>query len=265
MTRSRRLEAVAWPALAALVLMQASALSAQVNTERLRRDSLPPGLSASLDGAVSLHTGNVDFTLVELAGRVDLAGRSGTTFLVGRGDLGFQGGERFTRSGMLHLRRVRPLSTRLAAEAFGQVDHDRSRLLSFRGLLGGGARILVLGRQGVAVHTGIGYMFEHERLDLPADAVHPARTSNHRLTTYTTARLAVGSSGAASLTVYVQPRLDEIDDVRVLGDARLSAGLTDRMSLTMSFDLRYDSRPPDTVSRLDSTLRTGLGVTFGGR
>lgn len=53
-------------------------------------------------------------------------------------------------------------------------------------------------------------------------------------------------------------------NVRVLGEIRLSAGLTDRLSLVVSWNLRHDSRPPDGVDGLDSALKTGFTVTIEG-
>jgi hypothetical protein len=214
---------------------------------------------------VSLHRGNVDFTLVELGGRLDHSAAGSTTFLVGRGDLGFQDGERFTRSGMIHLRRVQgSASGRVAMEFFGQVDHDRSRDLSFRALVGAGPRVRIVDRGGAEVHWAAGYMFEHERLDLEPEDPHPDRTSHHRLTTYVTANVPVAEGGAASATVYAQPRLDAWDDVRVLAEARLAAELSARLALTVTWNLRHDSRPPRGVSRVDTVLKTGLTVAFGG-
>jgi len=247
-----------------LLTSQAVESAAQVNTERLRRDDLPSGLSGSADGSITLHSGNVDFTLIELGGRLDHSGNGGTTFLVGRGDLGFQDGERFTRSGMVHLRQVRGADGRVAMEFFGQADHDRSRRLSLRALVGAGPRIRILERDGADIRWGTGYMFEHERLDLAPDDPHPDRTSHHRLTTYLTANAPIGEEGAASATVYAQPRLDAWGDVRLLAEARLAAGLSDRLSLTVTWNLRHDSRPPEGVARLDTVLKTGLAVAFGG-
>jgi hypothetical protein len=243
---------------------RAAGSAGQVNTERLRRDDLPPGLSGSLEGSVSLNRGNVDFTLVELGGRLDHSAGDAATFLVGRGDLGFQDGERFTRSGMVHLRRVQGTSGRVAMEFFGQMDHDRSRNLSLRWLVGAGPRVRIVDRDGSDVGWGVGYMFEHERLDLSPEDSHPDRTSSHRLTTYVTANVPVAEGGAASATVYAQPRVDAWGDVRVLAEARLAAELTDGLALTVTWNLRHDSRPPLDVARVDTVVKTGLAVALGG-
>jgi hypothetical protein len=50
--------------------------------------------------------------------------------------------------------------------------------------------------------------------------------------------------------------------VRVLENMRIGASVTDRVSLTVAFDLRFDSEPPDGIARLDSTLRTGVTYSY---
>ena len=50
--------------------------------------------------------------------------------------------------------------------------------------------------------------------------------------------------------------------MRALENLRVAASITDRVALTVSFNLRYDSRPPDGVARLDTVLRTGVTYTY---
>ena len=38
--------------------------------------------------------------------------------------------------------------------------------------------------------------------------------------------------------------------------------VTEALALTVSFDLRYDSGPPDGISSLDTSLRTGVTYTY---
>ena len=65
-----------------------------------------------------------------------------------------------------------------------------------------------------------------------------------------------------SSTVYVQPAVSDWGDVRTLVNLRLASTITDELDLTVSFDLRHDSRPPDGIAALDTSLRTGLRYTY---
>lgn len=184
------------------------------------------------------------------------------TFLVGSGDLGWQGGERFSNQGLLHLRRTYRTDRTIAPEFFLQTNYDKSRSLSFRGLAGVGARVTLVTRPTWHLVTATAYMFEREVLDLPRTALHPERTSSHRWSSYISTRVATDPRLAFVATAYVQPRFDDFSDVRVLTDARMALELSGRVSVTMTFNARYDSEPPDDVDSLDVTWQTGFAVEW---
>ena len=106
-------------------------------------------------------------------------------------------------------------------------------------------------------------MLEHERLGgLPVNAVHPAHTTVNRSNNYLTSRFTVNNRLASAWTVYVQPKIDAIRDLRVLGDANLEVDLGGPFVLVLSFSMRYDSRPPAGIKKFDTTLENSLAVTF---
>lgn len=246
-----------------LALLLPSSLAAQVDIESLRREGTPSGVSGSLGGALSLETGNVDKLEVDLEGRINWVRGSTSTVLLGEGGLGFLGGDRFSSSGLAHLRQTYLSTAPFAPEWYAQINYDRPLLLDFRALAGAGVRASVSGGDWGAVAVGVSLMLEHERLDLPPGAVHDGRTRTLRNSTYLTLRVVGGGSFVASSTAYVQPSLsDGFDDVRVLESLRASASLTDRLALTVTFDLRYDSGPPDGVAALDTDLETGLRFQY---
>ncbi len=51
-------------------------------------------------------------------------------------------------------------------------------------------------------------------------------------------------------------------DLRTLANIRVAVSITDELDLTVSFDLRYDSGPPDDISALDTSLRAGLRYSY---
>ena len=112
------------------------------------------------------------------------------------------------------------------------------------------------------VFQGTTPMYEYETLTDDDAGRSPATTSTVRWSNYVNARLRITESVQFAGTVYVQPRVDEVDDVRVLHQAALGVDVTKYVRLTAELDLRYDSRPPDTVESLDLALRNGLKVSF---
>lgn len=63
-------------------------------------------------------------------------------------------------------------------------------------------------------------------------------------------------------TVYIQPRLDDPGDVRVLGELAVQSKLSSRVALKDSFNVAYDRTPPDGVKRYDTALEVSLIATF---
>jgi len=254
-----------WPLVAFLILGDAwlvSAVAAQVNIEAQRQIPSDSGLSGTLAADLELRTGNVEHFRIGIAGRLDYTTRSTTTFLVGRGRLGLVGSNRFNNAGLVHLRHGWLWRSRVIPELFAQVNYDEPRRLAFRSVAGGGLRMRLTDTESVGLWFATGYMFEYERLDLPDTASHPRTTSIHRWSSYLTGRLNAGDHLTLLCTVYAQPQVDEPADFRLLSEMSLGISITQTLSLTVGFGLRWDSRPPDEVVSLDTELRNGIAVTF---
>jgi hypothetical protein len=245
-----------------MVVPLTAAAHAQVNIEQVRPDTTDGGVSGSLGVDMTFRTGNVDIVKLKVSGRLDYAAGGFRTFVLTGGDFGWESGDAFSNEAILHLRQVFRADARVKPETFEQINYDKRRALTFRGLLGGGLRVTVLQWSGSRVWFGTAYMFERERLELPADAVHPDQTWAHRWSNYLSARIAVTESAGIVWTVYAQPRFDDFEDVRVLGDTRMEVRVGGPVSLVTSFLLRWDSRPPDDIEALDTTLGTGLRLRF---
>ncbi|MGB0542416.1 MAG: DUF481 domain-containing protein [Longimicrobiales bacterium] len=236
---------------------------AQVNVEVLRTDSLPLGRSGAVGGDFSIHTGNVDFVALDFRGRVYDVTPTQTRLIVGNGGLGFLDRSRFASNGLLHYRRsLTAVSQHFEPEWFGQLNYDRAQRLTFRSVVGGGVRTAFA--QGAWGQFGMGSsgIFEYERLDVPDTAVHAKRTLEARWSNFLTLRLVPTDALVITSTTYVQPALADFGDFRALENLRLSASITETLALTVSFDLRYDSRPPDGLAALDTSLRTGVTYTY---
>lgn len=185
-----------------------------------------------------------------------------TTLLVGDGGLGLLSGDRFASSGLAHLRQTFWLHERIAPEWYAQINYDRPLLLDFRALAGVGGRFQLSQGAWGALGVGVSLMLEHERLDLPTGATHDDRTNTLRNSTFVTLRLVGGEALVISSTAYLQPALDDPGDLRILENLRIAASITNRLALTITFDLRYDSGPPDRIRSLDTDLETGLTFTY---
>ncbi|MBE0591088.1 MAG: DUF481 domain-containing protein [Gemmatimonadales bacterium] len=250
------------PMLAAVALSLPTMASAQVNIEQLRRDSTDRGVSGSLGFDLAFRTGNVDIVKIDVATRLDYAVAHFRTFVAAGGDFGWESGNAFSSEAILHVRQVFRSEARAQPELFEQLNYDKLRALTFRAIFGGGMRFTLLRAGGSGLWFGTGYMYEREHLDLPAGALHPDRTSSHRWSNYVSARVGLADETGLVWTVYAQPRFDDFADIRVLADTRLVVNVSRHVGLVNSFLLRWDSGPPDEIEALDTTLRTGLRISF---
>jgi putative salt-induced outer membrane protein YdiY len=236
-------------------------VSAQVNTERMRALDVE-GLRTTLGGDVAVQSGNVDLFEVGATARVDARRTPHYAFFAGETRYGIEDGERFRDRTFGHLRYNYRLRSWLVAEAFTQLERDGFARLQLRSLAGAGLRVQYVDTKVLKIFQGTTPMYEYETLTDDDAGRSPATTSTVRWSNYLNARLRITESVQFSGTVYVQPRVDEVDDVRVLHQAALGVDVTEHVRLTAELDLRYDSRPPDTVESLDLALRNGLKVSF---
>ncbi len=235
---------------------------AQVNIEALRQDDPPLGYSGTFGGDLTVRTGNVELIQIALNARVYRVTESVTRLMVGNGGLGLQGGGRFASSGLLHYRETYRPNDRISPEWYGQLNYDRPQLLDFRMLAGGGARTSISGGEWGDFGMGAAAFLEHERLDLTEAAVHDNETTVVRGNYFLTLRLVPSENLVIASTTYLQPVVADWGDLRTLVNFRLATSVSDDIDLTVSFDLRYDSEPPDAISALDTSLRTGLRYNF---
>lgn len=249
--------------MALAVCLAPVALSAQVNVEALRPDDPPIGRSGSLGGDVSIRTGNVDFIAFDARARLYDVTATQTRLIVGNGGLGFVDRSRFASSGLVHYRRTyTAVSGLYEPEWYGQMNYDRAQELTFRLVGGAGARTSFASGGWGQFGAGSALMLEYERLSLPDTAVHEDQTLELRWSSFLTLRIVPTSNLVITSTTYMQPAVEAFGDYRALENLRMSAAVSETLALTVSFDLRYDSRPPDTIDGLDVSLRTGVTYTY---
>jgi len=239
-----------------------SSMSAQVDVEALRRDDPPLGMSGTFGGDLALRTGNVELIQLGLNARLYSVTESATRLIVGNGGLGLLSGNRFSSSGLLHYRQTYAYNESFSPEWYGQLNYDRPQLLNFRAVTGGGARTSFASGEWGQFGMGGAIMVEHERLNLPDTAVHDDQTTAVRGSYFLTLRVVPNDNLVITSTTYLQPRVRDFNDIRMLANLRVATSVTDELDLTVSFDLRYDSKPPDGISALDTRLRTGVRYAY---
>lgn len=233
----------------------------QVNTERMRALDVE-GARATIGSDVALQSGNVDLFEVGLTGRLDLRQRRQYAFVAANLRYGTKDDTPFRDRTFAHLRYNYRVLPWLDTEVFGQVERDGFARLQLRSLTGGGVRVQYVDSEPVKVFQGTTPMYEYENLDADGLVVHPPTMSTVRWSNYLNMRLQLQNSVHIITTVYVQPRIDEFADVRVLHEATLGVRVTEHVQFTTELTVSYDSRPPDDVAGRNLSLRNGLQLSF---
>jgi putative salt-induced outer membrane protein YdiY len=250
-----------WAACLAILFLPAVA-GAQVNAERFRNGSGDDGTSGSVELAFTNRTGNTD--LAEGGVSVALGWRRAphTVLLVADASAGKADDETTVNRGFVHLRGGRMLGPRLTWEGFVQHEYDREARLDARSLVGTGPRFTLHDGETAGLFWGIAYMFEREAVDVAAGSGEASVQHNHRISTYLSLTLDAGERVSFVDTAYVQPRVDESRDIRLLEEATLKVKLVGALSLKIAFSVRYDGDPPVGVKYLDTAVTNRLAWDF---
>ena len=56
--------------------------------------------------------------------------------------------------------------------------------------------------------------------------------------------------------------MDAFDDIRILNEMELQSPITEKLSVSIIFNLRYDSFPPAGVKKTDLQIRNSLSFIF---
>lgn len=203
--------------------------------------------------------------LIDIGGAASILVRRGSVLglALARGEYGKSRGLTLARKSFEHLRTRIELDARWRWEVFAQHEYDQFRRLSLRALAGTGPAFQIVDEKTVAVLAGAAYMVEYERLDRRDGALDAGRrTVTQRGSLYVTGHEDLSTGVAIVETIYVQPRLADPRDVRLLGQLSVLTKLSSRIALKDSFNVAYDDTPPDGIKRYDTQLEIAVLVTF---
>lgn len=112
---------------------------------------------------------------------------------------------------------------------------------------------------------GSAYMLEYNQLLSPDLGQEKKGTLEHRWSNYLVLRKSSADNRLLSqLTVFVQPRIDQLSDLRVFGTLDLVAKVGRRVGLGINAAMAFDADPPVNVRKTDLRLSSTLSVQIGG-
>lgn len=219
------------------------------------------GLSAKLSAALTWRTGNTELLQFDGGGQVGYATGKHSFILQSKVTYAQKGSEAaFIAKSFEHLRYRYHVLEWLTLESLLQIQFDELKSLTFRGLAGAGAAINWQPLEVFKVVWGTTYILERE---VEGQDTTRVESLNHRLSTYLQVGWDITETIVWRSTGFYQPRLDDLEDVRILGQNKLTVKASELFGVSISFDAAYDSEPfSPELANLDTTLKTSLIFTF---
>jgi len=166
--------------------------------------------------------------------------------------------------GYLHARSNFLRDKKFNYETFVQYSFDNPRGLDTRWIFGGGLRHDIFKTEKTTFLIGIGGMFEQEKWHYPkTDRLVQANL--FKSSNYLSLQSALNEYMDLNLISYYQTGYDRAIDSfrnRLSFSLILNAKLTDRLSLTNSFDIAYEDKPAIPITKLIYTLKTGISINL---
>lgn len=170
-----------------------------------------------------------------------------------------EGSPNILNDGFSHLRYNFDLSKHWVYEAFTQAQYNQRTRILFRGLIGTGVRYKIRLGKRQRYYIGLAYFLEHNQFNDKT-----LRQYDHRLSSYFSYNISFGEKSRFVHTTYIQPRLDNWQNIRVASEASLIFNLSKHFSFRSTFNAAYDSDPrlPTTVPDLVYSFTNGLRFDF---
>ncbi len=247
-----------WAVLAAMTLPGTAWSIVNIEAQRPAGDEM--GLHGRLELGINGDSGNSERSEWHLGGRLLRRTPETRDLLIADYVYGQSQGRRNSNRAFLHLRHGHALTPPVSIEGFAQLERDEFARLRLRALLGGGLR-WSFDDDDRRQHLGLGLFRAWERIDA-AGLDDPRSDAFWRANLYWRYERPAGHGLELSSTLYVQPRLGPMADLRILENLACEIPLVAALRLRFSLDIVHDSRPPRTVEQTDVHYRTDLALRF---
>jgi hypothetical protein len=232
------------------------------NVQPLLAKEAEPGPSAAFEGSLDWRTGNLSLLIFSASLITRYRRGRHLLFFLARGDETLNAGTRILFKHIEHLRYRLDVVGPLQVEAFGQIEQDQARRVWPRALVGGGPRLTIIGSDNLDLAIATAYMLEYQRFRAVGQPDDGQDELVHRLSSYVVVIVRATSILKLGETFYVQPRLDDASDIRLLSETELLVSITEHLALKSALYLAYDSTPPLGIRHLDTGLKTTLQASF---
>ncbi|WP_428263255.1 DUF481 domain-containing protein [Haliangium sp.] len=248
----------------AVAFVAGPATAGIVNVQSVVSAEAEEGLTGSVTASVDFRRGNTSRLVLSAAPVLRYRADRQVFIVYGSGE--YDEDNDAIRKVFGHGRYRYIISPRLTAEVFTQGETNPGQGQDLRLLAGAGPLLQLLDSHGLRLAWGVAYMFEHERVTPDEDGLD----AQHRVSSYLSSNYQLKDNLQLIETVYVQPRITDPGDLRLLNETQLSVSATTYLALNLSFNFAYDTEPSprfasDGVTereKYDSALKMSLTVQF---
>tara|TARA_Y100001936_G_scaffold245135_1_gene286619 strand:+ start:1068 stop:1811 length:744 start_codon:yes stop_codon:yes gene_type:complete len=220
-----------------------------VNMESARKENLS-GFHFQANLGLNGSSGTVDRTNYSVETRLDYNSNKWQRF----GVFSYKREEKddsiTSNNTFLHLRAVRKVNDLVSWEIFTQLSEKPLQKIKRRELFGAGLRFSPF----KSLRIGLGLFDENEKRILS----ETRKTT--RLNTYITNDFKISDTTIFESTLYIQPDIDDLSEVRSFFVAGLRLKITEKFSSIISFENTYDSSPPPNTD--ESNIFYGIKFSF---
>jgi len=232
---------------------------AQVNIESMRNEK-DDAFSGFLQGGLNFQKSNIDILEANASVRLDYHIRKykEKILFLGSYGLGQQEGKDFKNEVFTHLRlNAYPIdkNSPLSGEAFYQIQKDDFELLQIRQLFGCGGRLESNKNKPLRLAFGLGMMADHEKIK-GIDHNVVIRSTNYLSLLHKTDKFNTFA------VIYLQPRIVQPSDFRVLSEITNEIKITKVLSFNFTLSYRYDSDTPEGVIKNELKSNGSLKYNF---
>jgi hypothetical protein len=247
-------------------LLSVFSSSAQVNTERYRKEYNKLGFGLRNTTTFVFSSGNTDELEMSEQLRMDWNNPIQDYYAIVEYEFKRANQQKTKNKGFIHLRTIRQLNQeKIMGEAFTQLEFDQFLQLKSRFLAGIGFRTDLIQlfadtnkNNPVKFFLGIGAMYENESY-----TTSPPEEINHfRSTNYLSLATALSENAQLNVVTYYQPAFSDWSNFRFTSDINLSVDLLKNLALTFSIHYLHRSIPIGETVEDDVEVKTGFIIKF---
>jgi hypothetical protein len=221
-----------------------------------------PGVSGNVAGSFVSQTGNTEEDEADLSGRLQYdSNENYVAFIDGAYEYTLASDIKTEDEVYSHARYLHKLNAEtLYGELFLQYRSDEFKGIDARWLAGGNLRWRFASNEKWGkLYVGLGAF--QEKVDY-IGSVPDSDESFTRVNSYLAYTNELTERIDFNMVGYYQPAFEDFDDFYSIGTAELNIDLVSNLSLSLLYELEYDSSPPIGIEKKDREFRTAFVWEF---